>query len=289
MPQISLSQIFAWRITSKYNKDVVFLLTGERGSGKSYSALYLAWKTAEEIAKIKGGKWQDYFCLENIAIIDPTELVTKMQNLKPYNIYLLDDAGAGWSARSFMSKQNQLLNHILEVCRTQNAGIFISTPDLFLIDKVPRNLSSFVGEVAESHHDKGYNLLKVFRTNRLRREGKTLYEHLTFHTPQGKSKILRWVTHMPPKELVDQYNVIRDRRAVEMMQQVIQPAEVDQNPSGKVSQRWSQLVEQYGDTVADLRSQGKNASEISHSTGLSEYSVRRLCSLLDMPFVRHSS
>lgn len=274
MQSITLSDIFSWRITSRYNKDVVFLLTGERGSGKSYSALYLGWKTAKKIALKKGGTWQDYFSMENVAIIDPKELLEKMQVLKPWNIYLLDDAGAGWSARSFMSKQNQILNHILETCRTQNAGIFITTPDLFLIDKVPRSLASFVGEVAESHHDKNYNLLKVFRTERLRREGKTLYSHLQFYTPQGKSKIVRWRTHMPPNDLVIEYNRIREKQAQEMMRAAIN--EPDDVGTGKVAQKLRKVIEEYGEQVRQLSMEGNNLQEICRLTGLSKYTIKKM-------------
>lgn len=276
MQSISLSDIFSWRITSRFNKDVVFLLTGERGSGKSYSALYLAWKTAEKIAIKKGGTWKDYFSLENVAIIDPKELMVRMQNLKPYNIYLLDDAGAGaWAARSHQTRDSAFLNHILQTCRTQNAGIFITTPDLFLIDKIPRNLASFVGEVAESHHDKGYNLLKVFRTERLRREGKTLYSHLQFYTPQGKSKIIRWRTHMPPEELLEEYNRIREKRAREMMHAAIDEPDKDTG-TGKVAQKWRELAKEYGEQIIHFHNEGKNLKEISRLTGLSEYTVKKM-------------
>lgn len=273
MQSITLSDIFSWRITSRYNKDVVFLLTGERGSGKSVSSIYIAYKTGEKIAAKKGGTWQDYFSMENVAIIDPRELMEKMQVLKPFNIYILDDA-VGWSARSFMTKQNKMLNHILETCRTQNAGIFITTPDLFLIDKIPRSLASFVGEVAESHHDKGYNLLKVFRTERLRREGKTLYSHLQFYTPQGKSKIIRWRTHMPPEELLEEYNEIREKRAREMMHTAIE--EPEDVRKGKVAQKWRKLAEEYGGRIAELSDLGKSIKEISQVTGLSEYYVKNI-------------
>ena len=284
MQPISLSKIFAWRIASKYNKDVVFLCTGERGAGKSVSTLYIAWKTAQEISKIRGGKWQDYFSLDNMAVINPSELIEKMQNLKPYNIYLLDDAGAGWSARSFMSKQNQFLSHILQTCRTQNAGIFITTPDLFLIDKIPRNLASFIGEVSESHHNKGYNLLKVFRTERLQRAGKTLYSHLQFHTPAGKSKILRWVARLPPTELLDEYNKIREKKAIDLMQSEMEGT--NRGSPNKVAEKWEMMIETYGEKISNLRRNGKNAQEISIEVGLSEYSIRKICNLMKAPFSR---
>jgi len=276
MQSISLSDIFSWRITSRYNKDVVFLLTGERGSGKSYSALYLAWKTAEKIAVKKGGTWQDYFSMENVAIIDPKELMEKMQVLKPYNIYLLDDSGAGaWAARAHQTRDSAFLNHILQTCRTQNAGIFITTPDLFLIDKIPRSLASFVGEVAESHHDKGYNLLKIFRTERLRREGKTLFSHLQFYTPAGKSKIIRWRTHMPPDELLNEYNRIRERRAQEMMHASIGKPDQDTG-TGKVAWKWKNLAEEYGDKILELSRKGLKVKEISEKIGISEYYIKKM-------------
>lgn len=274
MVNISLSSLFATRACGNYNKDVVFLLVGERGSGKSMSALYIAHKTAVEIAKRKGGTWQDYFSMDNVSIIDPADLLQKLTHIKKYGVYVLDDAGAGWGARSFMSAQNQLLNRILQTVRTQNAVLIITTIDPAHIDVQVRGMSSFYGEVAECHHNLGYSYLKIFRQDKLNRAKKSIYSHLTFHNDDGTSaKIVRWVTRMPPKELVDQYNALRTSNALELMREFEKEKDeiIPKSPN-----KWESMVAKYGPSILEMHQSKKTLQEIAHDTGLSEYYVRRL-------------
>jgi len=206
----SLAEIFAERVTSKHNKDVLLLLVGERGGGKSYSLLYLAKRCSEEIAKITGGKPEDYFTFNNVAVIQDESLEEKMENLKAHNIYILDDAGVGWDSRDFASSTNKKLNHILQVCRTANTILLISVPDPFLIDKVPRTMVRYYGEIAEQLHAFGMTLIKVFRNKRLFRAGKTLQVHMR----QGGNKVVRrWISYAPSPEMAAEYDVVRKKNA----------------------------------------------------------------------------
>lgn len=272
---ITLAKLFASRITSRFNKDVILLLVGERGSGKSMSALYLAHKTAEEVAKIKGGTWQDYFTMENVAVIDPASLLTKLQTLyiKPFSIFILDDAGVSWNSRNHATKSNILLNNILSVCRTSQSMIIITTISGDLIDKVPRQMASFHGEVAESYHHRGENYLKIFKMSKLSRAGKVIYSHLTFHEQDGtSSKIVRWVTRMPPQEIVNAYNKLRNENALELVKNHEKEKEELQSTHNK----WEGMVAKYGSDILDMQQQQKTLQEMVHATGLSEYYVRKL-------------
>jgi hypothetical protein len=223
----TLGAIFASRITSKHKKDVLMLLVGERGSGKSYTLLYFALRCAEEIAKRMGGKPEDYFTFKNVAVIQDEELEYKMRNLQKYNIYILDDAGVGWDSRAFASTMNRRLNHILQTCRTDNCVLLISVIDPFTIDKVPRTMVRYYAEIAEQLHDYGMNLVKVFRNKRLYREGKNLTPHLKF----GHSiTVRRWISKAPPEDLADEYDKVRDANAQKVKEQMsrtpLQPNEL---------------------------------------------------------------
>lgn len=205
----SFSMHIAKRITGIHNKDFKFLLVGEQGSGKSVSLLYLAQRIADSVVELKGGVREDYFCFENVAIIDADDLEDKMNNLKRWNIYILDDAGVSWDARDFATSTNKRLNHIFQVCRTANAAILVSVPDTFLIDKVGRTLVSYYGEVSESLHDFGKNLIKIFRVKRLFREGKTLHYNMTY----GNNKVVRHESGTPDKQMLLEYEKARKYNA----------------------------------------------------------------------------
>jgi predicted Zn-ribbon and HTH transcriptional regulator len=212
-----LASLFAARIAGKHKKDVLMLLVGERGSGKSYTLLYLALRCAEEVAKRLGGKPEDYFTFKNVAVIQDEDLENRMQNLRKHNIYILDDAGVGWDSRAFASTMNRRLNHILQTCRTDNCILLISVIDPFTIDKVPRTMVRYYAEIAEQLHDYGKNMVKVFRNKRLYREGKNLTPHLRFG---HRTTVRRWLAGAPSPELADEYDRVRDENAKKIKEQM---------------------------------------------------------------------
>jgi hypothetical protein len=234
--QETLAAVFAARVTGKHNKDVLVLLAGERGSGKSYTLLSMALRCAEEIAKRIGGHPDDYFTFDNVAVIQDEDLENQMRNLKKFSIYILDDAGVGWDSRAFASTMNRRLNHILQTCRTDNCILLISVIDPFTIDKVPRTMVRYYGEIAEQLHDYGMNMVKMFRNKRLYREGKNLTPHMRF----GHSiTVRRWIAIAPPPEMAKEYDRVRDANAQKVKNQMslscITQLDSHQNPSHPVA------------------------------------------------------
>jgi hypothetical protein len=205
----SLAEMFARRVAGKHNKNVIFILFGDLGSGKSMTLLKLALSCAMWLAKLKGGRPSDYFTFKNVAVIDPEMLQEKMSHLQPYEILILDDAGPGYDARTFMSKQNRDLNYILQTCRTTNNIILVSAPHGAMLDVTIHRVAQYYAEVAESRHEQGISFVKVFRLVRVFREGKIFYVYMT---KSGVTIKRFWVT-LPPKQLKDHYDVVRDAQA----------------------------------------------------------------------------
>jgi hypothetical protein len=203
-----LAVIWADRLCGRFNKDIKLFLVGSQGSGKSRSAIYLAIRVAEEVAKRKGGVWQDYFPedLSQVYIGDPASHADALKHIKRHHIYVLDDAGVSINARRFMTTYNQSLNDIFQTVRTDNALIIINAPDVFLIDNVPRNIVSFYGEVSESQHSVGLNFIKIFKLERKFRTGETHYHHYQF----GNSQVIRWRFKDIPAAMAELYEIKRD-------------------------------------------------------------------------------
>lgn len=205
----SLDEQFSKRVAGRHNKNVLFVLFGEMGSGKSMALLSLALACARWLAAIIGGEESDYFTFENVAVIDPETLTEKLENLKKYNIYLLDDFGAAFDARSFMSKDNKSLSHILQTCRTTNNIILVSAPHGALLDVNIHRLSMWYSEVSESHHDEGISFIKVMKVVQMFREGKI---RRVYQTKKNVTAV-RYYVGLPPTELKDRYDVVRDANA----------------------------------------------------------------------------
>lgn len=206
---MSLAEMLAKRVAGRHNKNVIFILFGDLGSGKSMMLLKLALSCAMWLAALKGGKPSDYFKFSNIAVIDPEMLQEKLANLIKYNIYLLDDAGPGYDARTFMSKNNRDLNYILQTCRTSNNIILVSAPHGAMLDVTIHRVAQYYAEVSEVRHDEGLTFLKVFRLVRVFREGKIYYVYMT----KGNTVSKRYYCGLPPKALKAKYDVVRDAQA----------------------------------------------------------------------------
>lgn len=275
----TLAEIFADRFCGTHNQDVVFLLTGPRGSGKSMALLSLAHSLALEVVKRRGGKPEDYFNENHIAIVDPEKLIEKMVNLKRYGIYVLDDASIAWNARNFASSQNKGLNDILTVCRTQNAAILISVPDSGQVDKWARELGSFYGEVSESYHSVGISFIKVFRNVKLYRQGKLMHPYIS----RNGAKIRRFIATMPPAHLLEMYDRVRGQQV--HIQSLIQKEKlIVKHGPGKRQAHWNKLNSDYGPDIAGLRSSGHSPYAISNKLGIPESAVRRVASMQGCPF-----
>lgn len=198
-----LSTIFAETVTGKHLRDVKFMLVGPQGSGKSRSLLYLAVECSKEIAARVGGSPEDYFPsdLSNVVIGDPQGHAELFQNMRKYSILILDDAGVSMNARNFATRYNKTMNDVFQTMRPNRSIVLISTPDTMTTDIIIRSLVSHYGEVAESCHGHGYNLVKVFRVHRKFREGRTHYVYYQ----SGNQTIVRYKFPNPPEAVIETY------------------------------------------------------------------------------------
>jgi len=200
---------FANAVTNPFNQDVAMLLEGHKGSGKSYASLRLAYNTARRIADIKDGdpnEWPKYFTMKNVAIIDPQKAFDIMSKAKKYNVYLYDDIGVGWNARTFTTKENQNKNDIFQVNRISRTVQIMSLPNQFLIDKVPRMLCNYVAEMVDSKFEHGLSIMKIFKPKTIFRLNN---KRMTPTLIVGDSKIVRYIVHKPPQFLCDAYDKMR--------------------------------------------------------------------------------
>ncbi len=205
-----LAQRFAHTITGPYKQDIAMLLQGPKGSGKSYASLRIAYNTARCVAEILDDdwhKWTKYFSMNNVAIIDPDRAFEIIGEAKPYNIYIFDDIGVGWNARSFASKDNRDKNDIFQINRVAQTVQIFSMPNQFLLDKVPRMLCNYMAEMDRSEYSRGISLMKVFKTKTLfRLNNQRITPHLV---AEDGAKIAKYVVHRPPAFLAKQYDKIR--------------------------------------------------------------------------------
>ena len=219
---LTMGKFFGDIITSTHNQHALINIIGKTGMGKSNASMYIGLSVAEYIAKKMGGKPSDYFNIDNIAIMKLDSIIPIMEDLdkKRYNVIILDDIGASYSARDFQKSINKNINKIFQTFRDTNTLVILTMPDTFLIDKVARKLAHFQIELVEKRHDQGVSIGKLVQlVEQYRGSGKT---HYHFIVDANGVKYPRVIFKRVHHELADQYEKKREEIRKDMMANSIQ-------------------------------------------------------------------
>lgn len=257
---INIANRIAQRITGRYNQNVTMIMVGDTGSGKSYAALRLACDVSTLVAKIKGGKREDYFSVDkNMSVIDITKFFDVLDKAQKWNTVILDDAGVSINARKFMDEINITVNNIIQTYRTLNLFTIFTVPQMFLIDKVSRALVNFYCElegVVAPNLSRG-KLFELQKKSRLGSAGKLFYVY-----PRGSAeKSISILFKKPPEDICRVYDKLREQGALEYKTKSIKALE--DGGEGNKKQEISTAIE----TEKRLR-QGDDPIEIADELGI---------------------
>ena len=152
----NIAEEYANRITGKVELDVSDLCVGFRGSGKSRRSNTLGERTAAWISwirdqdpTVKGSR--NYFNEDMIAVISADAANELMANRESYVVKQFDDITAkGWNSRNFAKKENKEQNAEFMINRVNRQVQLFTFPDLFTLDKVPREMASHITEMSKS-------------------------------------------------------------------------------------------------------------------------------------------
>lgn len=217
IPEGPFAEWAASRICGDDKQDLVIFLAGRRGSGKSYSSLWMATRIAKQVAKIKGGKWQDYFNMDNIATLENTDRVMQiLDGAGMHNVVIIDDASLAVNNRNWASTPSKNFVALLTICRDRRWCLMFTAPLKKMADNQVRDMVDLTATVYKSCHTDingrgGFNILKIVSSD-ISTVGKEYTKKMHFH----KKKVDFWVTFMPDKDVIVEY----DRRRAEGRQKV---------------------------------------------------------------------
>jgi len=106
----------------KKDKDGVYIVDGEEGSGKSVLAMQL------------GRVLDENFCIERVCFT-PEEFTKAIIRSKKGQCVIYDEAFTGLSSRGSLSEVNKLLVSLMMEMRQKNLFVIIVMPTFFLLDK----------------------------------------------------------------------------------------------------------------------------------------------------------
>jgi hypothetical protein len=217
---VGMGEFFGEIITSAHNQNALLNIIGPMGSGKSNAAMRIGEAVAEYVAKKKGGKPGDYFNINNIAIMRLDSIIPIIQDLdnRQFNIVVMDDIGASYSARDFNKVINKNINKILQTFRDTNTLVILTTPHTFLIDKVARRLAHYQIEMSEKRFSESVAIGKLLEVvDQYRNSGKTHY-----HFPQIDGvKYKRILFKRASPDIVNEYEKKRKEIRKSMMAESI--------------------------------------------------------------------
>lgn len=194
------------------NRNWLAVISGETGSGKSYSGLSLCGMISPKFNT-------------NHVVFRPEEFLRLLTSgsLSRGDMVVFDEAGVGMSSRNWYHIQNKLLGAVLQTFRHQNIGVVFTVPNLSFIDIQCRKLFHAYLETEGISYKAQTAFLKVYDIQHNSRLDKTYFKHPRFQTDSGRVVSL---THLavpkPSEELIKAYEVKKLSFTKQLNQQALE-------------------------------------------------------------------
>ena len=230
------------------NMDVLGLFVGPRGSGKSYSALELAYTC-------------DLTFNQERVMFDVSDFVDYVVDgdLKKGNSVILDDAGVFMNARDWQTVQNKAISIVAQSFRYRNLITFITVPKWNYIDAQTRGLINIFFEATK---EQGVFKVKLPEPNPFRRgEDFLVYPRVQIPNKGMRARTITVKTvkfNLPPQWLIDSYELKRDgeiRKKQKEVQRMLHSMTDSQDTESKPKRRMNP------NSMKNLKNAGKRKVE----------------------------
>ena len=185
----------------KQNKNWLSIITGQTGSGKSWSALSLAEKIDPGFDTSK-------------VVLRPENFMEKVAEREwgQGDVVVFDEAGAGMSAKAHMTKKNRIIDQVLQTFRRQNIAVIFTVPSKSNVDKSVRRLLHTYIETKTIDYINERNHLKWLEMDYNQKTDKIYYKYPKRRTDSGALKKIKTVKMGKPSEsLIKAYEEKRSK------------------------------------------------------------------------------
>jgi len=216
VPGIILDWI-EWRIAK--HKNVIWVVNGATGSGKTYAAITQCKQIAERLGT--------NFTIKDNVGFSFSELLKKTmlpQNQKPGTPFLFEEVGAfgsGSSSRQWQSKANLFFLSFLQTTRHRQQILVFTCPQFAFLDKGARMLCHLQSEVEKIDFQKKQCHLKTYILQVNGRSGKIYFKFLRFKKNGLSGKINKLIVDHPPKDLVEDYEKMKHKYTAALNQMIL--------------------------------------------------------------------
>lgn len=213
----------------KKNQNWLCVVTGEPGTGKTWSALSLAHIMDPN------------FTVQNVAFnaSECLRLIDENKDKKG-SILIFDEGGAGLGAREYQSQINKQFTKVMETFRLYNLGLIFTLPSFNDLDKKARGLAH--NRLVTKHIDESDKKCRVKWFNVIRNnKGDIDFRYITRSIKGQTYKLKDIGIPKPPKETIIEY----ERRKREFADALLKNSRAEIDPffmlddEGKVRTKWS--------------------------------------------------
>lgn len=252
-----LNTWFASRFNA--NKNVLLVVVGATGSGKSWSCLSIA------------DSWYKYrffnkeFPIENVSfsLVESAKRI-KGSTLDKEEFIIIEEAGVIANALDFQNKIVKFFNFILQSARCKNTGFIFNLPSFSLLNKTARTLAHGVFETIGIKGDKAILKPKGLQTNAI--TGK-IYPKYLRQRINGKFIVAKKIkVGKPPERLIIPYEEKKQNFVEKQIDNLIEEAEPKKNEKKEfIHPVWKEIKELY--------EEGKSQNEMAKILGMTQQTI----------------
>lgn len=263
-PYDPLLDYIEWRISK--NKNVILMINGSTGSGKSYAGLYLAEKLAKKL--------NSNFSVKNNVDFTFAGLLRKMDlpnNDKAGTIFLFEEAGSissGSSFREWQSQANIMFNSFLQTARHLRQILIMTTPQFTYLDAASRRLIHLQLDMRKINYatKESVSVPSVLQVNN--RTGQIYFKRLRYMEKEQRIRLDTYRAKLPTDDTIKEYEVIKTAFTTALRKRILG----DDDQAKKPETSYKRVDAKY---VGALANQGFTEKEISKALGVSLTSVQR--------------
>ena len=204
------------------NKNFLGFISGETGSGKSWSSL--------SVAEQADGRFTIEQCVFGA---EELMLLINSKKLRKGSVIVFEEVGVEMSNKNWQSITNKVVNYLLQTFRHRNFILIMNSPFMDFVDATTRKLfHAEMRTVGINRTDKTC-MLKPLLLQYNSKKKKFYYKRLRVITQGGTRPVDSWSVPKPSPHLIEMYELKKRNYTDELNKRILSELQAVSNPKGK--------------------------------------------------------
>jgi len=246
----------------KQNKNFLGFISGQTGSGKSFSSLSIAEQLDPKFTI-------DQCVFGGIELMD----LINSGKLKRGSVIIFEEMGVEMDARNWQSLTNKMLNYLFQTFRHKGFILIMNSPFMDFVDKSTRKLFHAELQTVGINFKTEEVKLKPMLLQYNARKQKFYYKRLKVITSEGRIPINIWKVIKPSKKLLKEYEIKKKNYTDQLNKDICDKLRESKNGKKK------ELTE-IQQEVLDFLKEGKTVKQIAEERGRTTDVIHRCMNLI---------